>query len=122
MFRPALAVLVAAAIALVAARFGLTQALGAHPVWAVQVAWIGVPIGAVVAFLALWRGLAQIWAAPLFAAVTAAALAAAFWGKAEFAASFAENARAGQAWYYGWIIAAAGATATLAALVPFTRG
>ncbi len=52
----------------------------------------------------------------LFGLLTLAALAAATWGKAEFAASFAEDALAGRFWFFGWIGTAAGATALLAAL------
>ena len=42
---------------------------------------------------------------------------AATWGKAAFAASYAENGFAGQIWYFGWIAAAAGATATIVSLL-----
>ena len=53
------------------------------------------------------------------AALTAAGAAAAYFGKAEFAASFAENALAGRFWHIGWIVTATGAAGLItAALLP----
>lgn len=110
---------VAACLVMALGYFGVTQALGAHPFWAFKVTWIGAPIAA---FLApLFAGLGFRRPALLVALVVLVGSAlAAYMGKAEFAASFAENTRAGQAWYFGWIGASAGAVGVLA-LLPLRR-
>jgi hypothetical protein len=47
------------------------------------------------------------------------AIAAATYGKAQFAASFAEDSFAGRLWYFGWIGIAAGDAIIVAALALF---
>jgi hypothetical protein len=107
--------LIAALATLAAAYLGLTQTLGAHPFWATQIAWIGIPIG----LLAAWvlAGRSTLLRLTLFAALLIATATAAHFGKLEFAASFAENATAGKLWYFGWIGIAASATALVASLL-----
>ena len=102
------------AAALIAATLlGATEALGAHPFWAVQTGAIGAAGGAAI-FVGLRR--AGVRPAPVMwlggAALVGAALAAHF-GKAAFVASFAENAMAGRAWYLGWFAVAGAACLAL---------
>lgn len=82
--------------------------LGAHPWWDVKTAVIGAAIGVVVmiaiAVLPVVPRLA-IGLAVFFLAATCAN-----YGKAQFAASFAEDAFAGKLWYFGWIGVATGIT------------
>ena len=105
----------AGALVLGAAYLGLAQWLGAHPWWATQVAWIGAPIGLVIAALMVTR---RSWR-PLGASaiLTLIAFGAASLGKARFAASYAEDMLAGQIWYWGWIATALFAAATLTLLI-----
>ncbi len=81
--------------------------LGAHPWWSQKVVLIGAPIGLVIG-AALWGStLAQRWR--LLIAATALVLAglSAYFGKAGFVASYAEDALAGRFWFFGWIALAA---------------
>ncbi|MDF1717616.1 MAG: hypothetical protein P1U75_13225 [Antarcticimicrobium sp.] len=110
------ALIPAALLMALAAQTGLTESLGAHPWWAAQVILLGAPAGLLLAALAALSGLAAGPRIILFALIAAAAFAAATWGKAEFAASYAENVMAGRLWFLGWIGTAAGAAALLAAL------
>lgn len=102
----------AAAVTLILAHLGASQALGAHPFWDTKIAWIGAPIGALLG-LVLPRKTRTILGLAL---LTAAALGLAHYGKTQFAASYAEDRLAGQFWYFGWIATAALFTATLATL------
>ena len=111
----------AAMIVIVLANGGLTQQLGAHPFWSVTVAWVGVPIGLALTFLAKRTRLSWIARSLIFLTCLAAAFAAASLGKQRFAASFAEDALAGQIWYFGWIAVATFTTASIAALLSPTK-
>jgi len=112
-FRPAFLVILFAAAAQFA---GLPERLGAHPWWADKVIWVGVPFGfglaATAWVLRLPRGLRNLG----FGGLTAAAFVIAQTGKVRFAASYAEDALAGQMWYFGWIATCALAFATLATI------
>lgn len=105
-----------ALVVILAANAGLAERLGAHPFWSIAVAWIGVPIGLLMAMATRWFSLK--W--PLRVAVFGVGLAASFlmagYGKERFAASFAEDAAAGRMWYMGWIATMAFASAFIAAL------
>ncbi|WP_424975262.1 hypothetical protein [Dinoroseobacter sp. S124A] len=110
----------AVALLALANQIGLPRTLGAHPFWATQVLWIGAPLGLVLALLATLR------ARPGIGALAGLALSgAAFWaatqGRIAFAASYAEDALAGQMWYFGWIALTAGAALTLATLPALLR-
>lgn len=113
------AALIAGAVAAFALYLtGLPLAVGAHPFWAVKVIWIGAPLGLLVslAFIRLPRtsGIA------LSGAVLIASYLVAHIGKTRFAASYAEDALAGQMWYFGWIATCAAivlAVATIAGAV-----
>lgn len=109
----AAAVLLALAVTVAAAWFGLTRALGAHPFWDVQVALIGAPLGVMAAVALRATRVPPIAGLVLWGAVAVAAALAAWWGKTGFAASYAEDRVAGLFWYYGWIGACAGFAAAI---------
>ncbi len=94
--------------------FDLPLAAGAHPFWAAKVIWIGAPIG-LLAFV-ISKFLSPIQQILISVVLAALALVAAVQGKAIFAASFAENALAGQAWFFGWIATCAALTALVASI------
>ena len=110
-----------ALVVIVSANAGLNQLLGAHPFWSVSVAWIGVPVGLILAIAIKYLGLGWTQRVLLFLVCLVAAYALASFGKARFAASFAEDATAGRLWYFGWIAAAAFAAALIAATFSPTR-
>ena len=118
MIRKIIPFALAAAIVVVAALFGLSQSLGAHPFWAVKVALIGAPAGAVLALILRYATRFR-WTSTLAALIlTGLAFAMAHMGKTRFAASYAEDVQAGQLWYFGWIATALFATTVLALLWP----
>ena len=95
--------LAVAAVLLVFAYSGGPVALGAHPWWGFKVAYIGVPIGAVLFGLQLvWRA-GYVAKAGLYATFLCLAAYLTYRGKIQFAASYAEDAAAGQMWIFGWI-------------------
>lgn len=102
---------------LVLAYLGVTQQIGAHPIWALQTAWIGAGVGVAVAGLAYWRRIPRTPAAIALAVACCAALGLAVYGKSAFAASFGEDRSAGAFWYYGWIGTAAVFTAAVTTLL-----
>lgn len=84
---------------------GLWAWFGAHPDWGMRIALYAMPLGAVLAALgAVWPRRVEIAAT----ALTFAGLFAALWGGRAFAASYGDNALAGQAWFLGWILGLAG--------------
>lgn len=89
---------------------GLTARLGAHPFWAQDVPLTGLVLAVPIMVLAVWRPRLALVLSLL--CLVAGALAARF-GKAAFAASYAENALAGQFWFLGWIVLCGGACAAL---------
>lgn len=115
MARHALAFGAGVALPLLLAQSGLFVELGAHPRWAVQVALIGAPIGAAIALLPWLQGRRLL--AGLV--ILGLAMAAASYGKTQFAASFAEDVLAGRLWYFGWIGIALGDAMVVAALMLF---
>ena len=108
-------------LVIVSANAGLVEMLGGHPFWSISVAWIGVPIGLALAIGAKSAGLGWRIRVIVFLVCLIAAYAAAFFGKQQFAASFAEDRLAGQFWYFGWIAATAAAAALVAAIFSPTR-
>ncbi|MDA5558484.1 hypothetical protein [Shimia sp. MMG029] len=109
---PALA---AALLMAVFIAFDLARPLGAHPWWSQKTLLIGTPIGLILASIARLKlsTFAQITA---FGAATLLAFAAARYGQLQFAASYAEDQLAGQAWYFGWIFTAISGAAFLTAI------
>lgn len=107
--------LIAAIVVITAANFGLSRSLGAHPFWSVTIAWIGAPIGLIIAFLT--RSRRWIARIGIFFLLLAGSAAAAHFGRLNFAASFAEDKLAGQAWYFGWIAVAIFSAALIIAIL-----
>lgn len=98
---------VASAVVILAAHYGVNRSLGAHPFWDTKVALIGAPIGLAMALVLLafkWR-----WSTRLFTFLLLLTVAgvAAHQGRLQFVASYAENELAGQFWYFGWIASSA---------------
>lgn len=95
--------ILAGAILIGLAHFGLTETLGAHPNWAVKVAYIGVGFGVVIySMFWVWQGgwLARLLA---FIGLTGVTSAVTILGKMRFVGSYGEDALGGQLWYFGWI-------------------
>ena len=102
------AILMAAIIVVAGAYLGLSRWLGAHPFWMVQVAWIGVGAGVVVALVYAWRQF-SVWSSGFFTlAFLGLSFTAAAMGKHAFAASFAADRVAGKFWYHGSMAVAGG--------------
>ena len=104
------------AAAILASATGVTQALGAHPWWGQKVIWIGLPTGLILAAIAHTLPIGRLIRVIGFALLSLAAIAVTYIGKTRFAASYAEDALAGQMWYLGWIGICALSAATLASL------
>lgn len=115
---PFFALLFAATLAYVT---GLPQILGAHPWWADKVILLGLPIGIGLATTAWALGISRRMRLMGFALLTLTAFGVAHSGKLQFAASYAEDMLAGQAWYFGWIATCALAAATLASVFRYHR-
>jgi hypothetical protein len=106
--------LIAACLVCLLAYLGMTQALGAHPWWAFDVALYGAVPGILLAV-----GLAYVTRFALFFAAFDLALSGAivWWGKRMFVVANGDNALAGQMWFFGWIAVCACAVAVIALLV-----
>lgn len=94
-------------------KIGLSSWLGAHPFWATKVVYLGVAIGAVISIPLLFLIQKNWFLSKIPVIVTAVvtlgiAAVTLLYGKAEFAASYAENAFAGKVWYLGFIALFAG--------------
>lgn len=113
------AMLIALLVPLALGYFGIFRLLGAHPWWAFKTALMGAPIGCVIG-LGLIR-LRGIMARVIGLALLALAIAAASYGKTQFAASYAEDFFAGKLWYFGWVAIAAGLSASLVAILAARR-
>lgn len=96
---------------------GLTLALGAHPWWAGKVIWIGLGLGLLLSAMLWGLQFSKTVGLISLTLLTFAAFAMAYIGKSRFAASYAEDAVAGQMWFFGWIATCAFALAILATLV-----
>jgi len=97
------------------AYFGVSRSFGAHPWWDMKTALIGAPIGGIIGLILMRFALTLRLGVSLLG--LAGAVAAAWYGKTQFAASFAENALAGKLWYFGWIGIAVGVSAVVMALL-----
>jgi hypothetical protein len=97
------------------------RAFGAHHFWSQDVVLYGGPVGIALALAGQWLT-ARSWALVAgFGLAAGASYAVAKWGQTRFAASFAEDAFAGQMWFFGWIAVALFAAAAMAALVMAAR-
>ncbi|MBO9450857.1 hypothetical protein J7426_11345 [Tropicibacter sp. R16_0] len=94
----------------------LPKMLGAHPWWSVKVIWIGLIIGLVGFAVGAGLKLSGRVASGGFTVLAIASYAVAAVGKTRFAASFAEDAVAGQMWYFGWIATCAFTAAAVLSL------
>ena len=79
---------------------GVPTMAGAHPSWAGQVLISGSVIGAVLATIT--NSFPTQIRVIGFSIMAGLSYLAAWSGKAQFAASYAEDAAAGQMWYFGW--------------------
>lgn len=116
MIRIVLALILPVLVAVGAYMAQATRALGAHPIWAEQIIIIGVAVGAAFGLLlALTRvGLVLRMSGPLVLA--GGAYFVSYVGKTRFAASYGDDALAGQLWHYGALAACVFLFAALAAL------
>ncbi|WDR02788.1 hypothetical protein PSQ19_00675 [Devosia algicola] len=108
------ALLLAAAITLVLGYSGLVTFLGAHPWWAQSASWIGAIAGVAVGLVVWWLRVSRKLALGLVIVTLIAGGLAAYFGKAEFTASYAENGLAGRFWYDGWLVGLAAFTSLVA--------
>ena len=106
----AMTVVLAALAVLALAYLGLPEALGAHPFWAVRVAYLGLGPGLAAIWLMRALGLSALARVVIAAGLLVVAFAVARTGGLRFAASYAEDAAAGAMWFWGWIGTAAAAT------------
>ncbi len=90
---------------------GVTQALGAHPRWAFDVAVYGAVPGVL---LALGLSRAGRFGPVIAASDLILAGGVVWWGKRAFVASSGDDAFAGYLWFYGWIAVCACSVAVLA--------
>jgi hypothetical protein len=114
--------IVVAGIFLVLERFGAVTWLGAHPFWAKKTAYIGIGIGVIVSLLTLITAkkanVTSIWLPIAFVVLTGVIAAITLlYGKAEFAASYAENGFAGRVWYIGFVALIAGLYSTFVVFI-----
>lgn len=107
---------VATAIVVGFASFGGTAWFGAHIFWDVKVAYIGAPIGALLAIALVLTPIAKFKRVGFWGVLTVLAFIGARYGQAQFAASFGDDQLAGVFWYFGWISTSAGMTALLISL------
>lgn len=107
------------AFAGIATALDLPKLLGAHPWWSTKVIWIGVPVGLILHGLSAAVNTSLLVRLIGFPALTAFGYAIATIGQIRFAASYAEDAFAGQMWYFGWIATCAFAAAALISLLRY---
>lgn len=109
-----IALIAPAFAAVLAYTLNMPQTFGAHPWWSQPVILIGFPIGIGIAAGLAWIGIGRLVRILLSAGLAGIGFAVATVGKARFAASYAEDAFAGQMWYFGWIATCALAAALIA--------
>lgn len=107
----------------ISARLHLPEAFGAHPFWSGQILFVGGVIGILgaSAFAVFGSGLRLLIPLALFDTVFFLGALAAYFGRIEFANSYAENALAGQFWFFGWIAVAAGLSGLIATAARYFR-
>lgn len=102
--------------AIAAQTTGITQTLGAHPVWADKVIWTGLATGLILGWAAGRARLPQAATLGLSILLALVAFMLARAGKEAFAASYGEAVIAGRFWFCGWIATCAFTAAALATL------
>lgn len=96
-------------------KLGVFALLGAHPFWSDDTApALGIIVGAVGYLLGLWR--LRVGLIAMVVVLVAAILSARF-GKQVFVASYAENALAGEFWFFGWVVVCGACVALLGTLL-----
>ncbi len=100
----------------VLALIGLPETFGAHPFWARQAGILGTLGGLICYALLRFAGIGPVFLALAATAVLTASGLAAHFGKAAFAASYAEDQLAGRLWYFGWHFGTGSAQVMLASL------
>ncbi len=95
----------------------LPHLLGAHPWWSQSVILIGLPIGVILAGIFARTGVGHLTQLLITTGLAGLSFGIATWGKARFAASYAEDVLAGQMWYVGWIATCALTAAFIASLM-----
>jgi hypothetical protein len=96
-------------LALTAAALGLAyltdlpRDFGAHPWWSQKVVLMGGGVALLLTALFTFWNKATLLRTVLFGALAVVAYLVADYGKTQFAASYAEDAVAGQMWYFGWL-------------------
>lgn len=111
--RHILPIVIALAALAVAWLLNLPKDLGAHPWWSQDVVIYGGPAGVAVAALLALTPLNAWLRLVLALCITLAAFIIARNGGIAFAASYAEDAAAGQRWFMGWIATAGGLGASI---------
>jgi len=77
----------------------------------------GAAIGLILALVVQFAVARRVFKLGLAAVSTAIAFGVAKYGQTQFAASFAEDAFAGQLWFFGWHATAAAASLTVALII-----
>ena len=95
-----LALAIGLGVAAIIALLEITTALGAHPHWRTQLFLSGAGLGTLLALIITQFGFVPRTIG--LSILVIGAYVTADYGKARFAASFAEDAVAGQMWFYGW--------------------
>lgn len=118
-----LGAIVAVVLLYISAWLKLPEFFGAHPYWASKVLFIGGAIGIFTAsaFSVFASNVKILIPLVLFDLVFVVGAISTYVGKAKFAESFAENALAGQFWFFGWVAIAAGLSGLIATAVRHYR-
>ncbi|WP_272002745.1 hypothetical protein [Roseovarius sp. ZX-A-9] len=116
----AIVAIVITAILMAASALGLTETLGAHPLWAVKTGMIGSGAG-LLAYAGLrWAGMRSGPVAILGGLTLVSSGFVATQGKSVFIVSFSENTLAGRFWFFGWFAVMGALCLTLCALTALT--
>lgn len=98
--------------------FGGPEALGAHPLWGMKIAYLGIAGGVLMSVLATFCGQRRALQLITFTTLLLISIAITTYGKTEFAASYAEDDFAGKLWFFGWIAALAASFSIIVAITP----
>lgn len=111
--RKAMPLLLTLAVLALALAVDAAAEFGAHPQWSRTTLLIGGALGIATAFAAGFLPGPALIRIGVFAVLAAFFLWAAQVGGTQFAASYGDDAQAGQLWYLGWIAAPAALAALL---------
>lgn len=118
-----LGALVAIVLLLVSNWLKLPEHFGAHPNWSGKVLFIGGALGILMSttISVFASNVKLLIPLVMFDTIFFLGAIAAYWGKTEFTASYAENAFAGQLWFFGWIAVAAGMSGLVSSATRYYR-